>query len=248
MRSLTIHVLVAAGILTAAIAGPTSAADIVLKAPSPALTQSWQGFYFGPHLGYGLSRKKWIDNFPTFDGEVDADVMVDGAFGGFQVGYNLSYDWLLLGIEANVDWSAIGKKTFNCFSFGDQLCTSQPQWFGDLAARIGVIDGPRLFYVKGGLAWVHDRFTDYATCAGTQPIIKDGIPALCGDLLIANQARLGWLVGAGYEQFIARNWSVKFEYNYMDFGGRSVSFSDGGAGFFTEEIHQRMHVVKLGLH
>jgi len=33
----------------------------------------------------------------------------------------------------------------------------------------------------------------------------------------------------------------------MDFGGGSVPFTDGGNGFFTEDIHQKMHVIKVGL-
>ena len=62
----------------------------------------------------------------------------------------------------------------------------------------------------------------------------------------ADHTRFGWLIGAGIEHFFARNWSLKLEFSHMDFGGRSVPFEDGGTGFFTEEIHQRINVVKAG--
>jgi hypothetical protein len=50
----------------------------------------------------------------------------------------------------------------------------------------------------------------------------------------------------GLEYFFARNWSAKIEYDYVNFGSRSVPLTDGGAGFFTEEIHQRLNMTKLG--
>jgi hypothetical protein len=110
-----------------------------------------------------------------------------------------------------------------------------------------VIRGPALFYVKGGAAWAQDHFEDMATCAGSQPRSRAGITAACGDTFIGNQLRPGWLVGVGVEYFFASQWSAKLEYNYMDFGSRSVPLSDGANGFFTEEIHQRMNLIKVGL-
>jgi hypothetical protein len=77
--------------------------------------------------------------------------------------------------------------------------------------------------------------------------VSGGISAACGDPFFANQTRVGWLFGAGIEHFFARHWSLKLEYNHMEFGGRSVSFFDEGTDFFTEEIHQRINLVKLGI-
>jgi len=86
-----------------------------------------------------------------------------------------------------------------------------------------------------------------ATCAGSQPTSIGGISANCGDTFFANQTRIGRLIGAGIEHFFAKDWSVKVEYDYMDFGRRSVLFTDGEQGFFTEEIHQKVNVVKVGI-
>ncbi len=168
------------------------------------------------------------------------------ASAGFQLGYNYRTDWLLLGIEGEFSWSDIKSNNFACFTFGDQVCSATSEWFATLAGRIGYADGPSLFYFKGGAAWTRDHFTNLATCAGSQPTTRNGISAACGDTFYANQNRLGWLIGGGIEYLFATNWSLKIEYNYMDFGSRSVSFEDTGTGFFTEEIHQRVHIAKIG--
>ena len=73
------------------------------------------------------------------------------------------------------------------------------------------------------------------------------ISAACGDPFNANDTRFGWTVGGGVEYQFARNWSVWAEYDFMNFGGHSVPFTDGGSGFFTEEIYQKMNMVKVGV-
>jgi hypothetical protein len=100
--------------------------------------------------------------------------------------------------------------------------------------------------MKGGAAWARDKYTDRATCAGSQPIFRAGISADCGDTYIGQETRPGWTVGAGVEYRIAPNWSVKAEYNHMDFGKRSVWLVDQDGDRFTEEVHQRANVFKVG--
>jgi opacity protein-like surface antigen len=235
---------------------PASAADLapmfVRKAPVPIGTapvpvhDRWTGFYVGAHLGYGWGSKVWVDNFPVYDGAIDADTDVNGVLGGLQFGYNYRIGWLVLGVEGDFSWSDVHNTDFNCYSFGDQICSARIEWFADITGRIGAVYGPALYYVKGGAIWVDDRFTNLATCAGSQPISIDGISAACGDTFHAEQSRLGWLVGGGVEAYVARNWSVKLEYNYMNLGARNVPFEDENGNVFTSEIHQRVQLVKLG--
>lgn len=242
-----IRILLVLAMVIALGSAPSRAADVPLFVKARPAVDPWQGFYFGPHIGYGSSRKKYVDNYPVYDGEVDADIHADGVLGGFQLGYNHRIGSLLVGVEGDFSWSAMKKENFSCFPFGDQVCTAKPQLFADIAGRLGYIEGPWLVYAKGGIAFVQDRFENTATCAGTQPIARNGITADCDTPYFADHSRPGWLVGGGIETFIASNWSMKLEYNYMDFGARSVSFKDGNSGFYTEEIHQQVHIVKLGL-
>ena len=247
-RTSFVSALAGAGLLLLGAGGaPADAADIAVKAARPApVTDPWTGIYFGGHVGFGWGNKIFVDNFPVYDGEIDADTHPQGALGGLQLGYNYYFNGLVLGAEGEFSWSDVHKTDFSCFPFGDQVCSARAQWFATLAGRIGVTNGPTLFYLKGGAAVVHDHFDNLATCAGTQPTSRDGISAACGDPFSAEQKRLGWLIGGGIEHIIARNWSLKLEFSHMDFGSRSVPFEDGGTGFFTEEIHQRINVVKAG--
>jgi outer membrane immunogenic protein len=58
------------------------------------------------------------------------------------------------------------------------------------------------------------------------------------------------MVGAGLELGLSQNWSIKGEYNYMDFGTRrydAIACVGCLGPTFDEEIAQRLHVVKFGL-
>jgi outer membrane immunogenic protein len=227
------------------------AADIPLFVKArplpPVDLNPWTGFYAGAHVGYGWGNNQFFDNFPTPDGELDASPSIKGFLGGFQGGYNRQFNWLVLGAEGDFSWSGVRSGDFSCFRFGDQLCSAKPEWFGSVAGRLGVLYGSALFYAKGGAAWTDDHFTDLATCSGSQPRSRAGISAACGDPFFGDHTRPGWLLGLGIEYMFARNWSAKIEYDYMDFGHQSVPFSDGNNGFFTEDIHQKINLIKVGL-
>ena len=65
--------------------------------------------------------------------------------------------------------------------------------------------------VKGGGAWT--RSSDFLQLPG------GGLSEASG-----NWNASGWTVGGGLEWMFAPGWSVFGEYNYMDFGTRTVSF------------------------
>jgi outer membrane immunogenic protein len=211
------------------------------------LAVPWTGFYLGAHVGYGWGTKTFLDNFPTPDLALDAAPGISGIVGGMQGGYNYQINWLVIGVDGVFSWSGAQNSSFSCFSFGNQDCSAQPEWLAAATGRIGVALGPALIYAKGGAAWVEDHYTNIATCSGSQPRSRAGITAACGDLFTADNYRVGWTAGLGIEYQFAQNWFLRAEYDYMDFGGQSVSFSDGGTGFFTEEIHQKMNMVTVGV-
>jgi outer membrane immunogenic protein len=241
---LSIGAVTHAGVALGADLGPARAAPApvapILAAPL------WTGFHFGGHVGGAESKKKFIDNFPTFDGELDAAPILKGALGGIQAGFDYQLHGLVIGLEGDFSWGNVRDKKFSCFFFGDQVCSAESEWFASLAGRVGVAFGPALLYVKGGPAWAQDTYTDHATCAGSQPVFRAGIFADCGDTYVGQQTRHGWTIGGGVEYRIAPNWSLKAEYNHMDFGKKSVWLVDQDGDAFTEEVHQRADVFKVG--
>lgn len=221
---------------------PSRAADMVLKAPpEPVWAEPWTGFFIGGNVGGGFGNKKLYDIFPTPDFALDADTNMAGWVGGLQFGYNYQYKWLVVGVESDFDWSGV-HSNFGCFTFGNQQCTMNSEWFGTIVGKIGGVFGSALLYVDGGAAWTRDTMTDVATVTAT----RGGVQSLPGDLFLGSQIRAGWTVGVGVEYLLSHNWSVRAEYSYMNFGEQPLTVADGLGNAFPEEVKQTIQLVKVG--
>ncbi len=146
--------------------------------------------------------------------------------GGFQLGYNYQIDWLVVGVEGNFDWAGVR----NNFACGASVCFAEPEWFATAVGRIGAVFGPALFYVDGGAAWTHDTITN----------------VFASDAFLGSQMRPGWTIGAGIEYQVSHNWSVKLEYDYMNFGGQPVTLADDLGNSVSEDVKQQIQLVKVG--
>jgi outer membrane immunogenic protein len=217
-----------------------SAADLPVRAPMVAapVPFSWTGFYVGGHLGGGWGTKEWsneVDPAGSSPGFLGG-ATVNGALGGLQAGYNYQINSVVvLGIEGDFSWADV-HNTFDCFG-GSETCSSRAAWFASLTGRIGGTVDTTLFYLKGGVAWVHDKHSDSCPdCSAT------------GDLNVwdASETRTGWTLGAGVEYAFTRNWSAKAEYDYMDFGTKTVGFTSP-SGPENVDIQQRVHALKMGV-
>lgn len=226
------------------LAASAQAADLplVMKGPAVAPVYSpWTGFFVGGNVGAGFARERLYDIFPTPDFALDGSPDPAGWVYGLQVGYNYQFQSLVVGVEGTWDWSGVNS-SFGCFSFGNQHCSLNAEWFGTLVGRFGVVVGSALFYADGGAAWTRDFITNVATTAAA----RGGVPSLPGDVFDGNQIRTGWTVGGGVEYLLYRNWSVFAEYSYMDFGQRAINLSDGLGNAFPEEIKQTVQLVRFG--
>ena len=76
--------------------------------------------------------------------------------------------------------------------------------------------------------------------------------------LSASQSRWGWMAGIGVEYGLFDNWSAKVEYNYLDFGNKSVTLVGSacastiavttcGPLSHVQEVRQEIHLIKFGL-
>src|SRR5436305_707005 len=72
----------------------------------------------------------------------------------------------------------------------------------DIARRLGFGWDRVLIYGKGGEAWAFNRYDSRAVF----------------NTIGGEDTRSGWLGGAGIEYSYDSCWSVKAEYNYLDFG------------------------------
>ncbi len=140
---------------------------------------------------------------------------LSGYLGGLHAGYDVQFGKFVVGAVGEHSWSNIS---------GDS-CSNSPIVIGrvncgetdlkrisSLAARIGYTLQPNwLVYLKAGVAWA--KFEGAGTLFNV-----NGTPR---NLITNEGTSRGWLIGAGSEWAFARHWSLKVEYDYVDFGSNT---------------------------
>jgi len=195
--------------------GPAGAAvatpAMYAKAPRMLPLQTWAGFYFGAHAGYG-----WKDNdFSThfFNDAFVGGIKSRGWLGGGHAGYNWQYARAVAGLE--IDGSATGIKGSSLpvtSGFLSETLSDNVKYLGTVRGRLGWTPaGNWLLYGTGGLAWerVQRSSVDISLDPGfTRTLIED-----------RPRDHFGWVAGAGVESFIgSSNWIARLEYLHYDFG------------------------------
>ncbi|MFT4080269.1 outer membrane protein [Rhodomicrobium sp.] len=223
-------------LIGAAISGPlgANAADMyrapapTTYAPPPPVVQpnTWAGFYVGVNGGYAWGAGDDSVNLPS--GEKGARGDVDGGFGGGQIGYNFQSGNFVYGLETDIQAGRLNGKSSG--SDGSSAYTSREStdWFGTLRGRLGYAFGNTLLFGTGGFAYGGaNQKLDYA-----------------GVLFDNNDTRTGWTAGGGIEYKVSQNWSLKGEYQYVDFGKEDLS---SAAGNTIEGPETSFHTAKIGL-
>ena len=215
---------------------PAEAADLLLKAPPSSMpTNPWSGFYLGGHVGYGFGTQDIFSGFPTAGAAVNASTNLNGWIGGLQTGYNYQFKQLVLGVEGDFDWAG-ARRDFRCIASASQMCTATSEWFASLVGRVGVVFGPALFYLDGGAAWNFYKLDDVIAPSNALP----------SDFFSGSDIRPGWTLGIGVEYLLSHNWSLKAEYDFMEFGERSITLSDGSGVLSPQELKQTVQLAKVG--
>ncbi len=207
-----------------------AAADLpvlVRKAPASAAAYDWTGIFVGGHLGAGFSYRDWT----LVDGSIAE--AGDAAMLGGQLGLNYQFGKWVAGVEADLSWGNL--KDESLCPDGTNTCWTRQNWLAAVTGRIGYAFDPALFYVKGGAAFTR---AEYFKTAQVPSILDES----------ASGRRNGWTVGAGMEYALWRSWTLKLEYDYLDFGSRAYAMNNITTGAFVENIalRQKAHEVKLG--
>lgn len=212
-------------------------ASVACAGSSAALAQgfNWTGFYVGLNAGYAWGTADTSSSIaagtyfattsvPAVNRVGSGTVDAAGFTGGAQAGYNWQSGNLVLGLETDIQsfklgGSRSGSGVYPCcapavFSVNNSVDTD---WLLTFRPRLGMSLGNTLLYVTGGLAVtsLHGSatFSDNC-CVGTG---ARGAASHTG-------TKAGWTVGGGAEWALNRNWTLKGEYLYVDFG----SVTSGG--------------------
>jgi outer membrane immunogenic protein len=214
---------------------------LVLGSSSGALAQgipgrpgdepfAWTGLYVGVNAGYSWGRASThassttsIPGVPSsVAGSVTADV--DGWLGGGQIGHNWRSQRWIYGVEADFQWTGQDGEISGCAMLGCATLSYGLDWFGTVRGRLGYLLQPRsLLYVTGGLAYGHIS-ADLSTSAGqfNNPGASD------------STTKAGWVIGAGLERALDRNWTLRAEYLYMDLG--TIARAESSTTSFTSVL------------
>jgi outer membrane immunogenic protein len=152
-------------------------------APYPTIGYTgWTGFYAGVNASYAWAAAKW-DALPG------TSVHSDGFMAGGTLGYNYQFSSIVIGVEADLDWSGVDG---TCVA--GVACSTSNSYLGT---------------VRGRLGYSFDRLMPYLTAGGAYGDIKAaGL----------SKSNFGWVAGAGVELAIAANWTAKAEYLFVDLG------------------------------
>jgi outer membrane immunogenic protein len=189
-------------------AGPAAAADLPVKAPAPIIPPvfSWTGCYIGAHAGGGTMHDSFTTGFTGRNGETGT-----GGLAGGQVGCNYQDGNAVFGIEGEGYWSGIsGNRSENGpFTSFERNAKNKDDF--SIAGRVGLAFDRTLVYGKGGWVWGKFDFLQTITFPGNI------------ETLSQKGTLDGLLLGVGIEHALTRNWTIKLEYNFLDFGSKSLA-------------------------
>ncbi len=210
-----------------------NAADLPVRpAPAPVApvayappVYNWSGFYIGGNIGGGFADSSWSDPFTGGTNTFSKD----GFIGGGQIGANAQFNWLVVGIEGDFDWT--GLKGSGTDSLGNSINT-ETEWTSTATGRIGAAFDRLLVYGKGGVAFAHDL---------------SSLNDIAGGTASTNLTRIGWTAGAGLEYGLDRNWSAKIEYDYLGFGSEALNLPTPTFPAYTSNASLNVQEIKAGL-
>jgi outer membrane immunogenic protein len=260
--------------LLASVAGAALAAGGGAS-PAAAQTANWSGFYSGLYAGAAWTRSDATTTVPctepntppaylctTTPNTVSNAVAASGTgklfdthfTGGVHAGYNWQAGNFVFGGE--VDFGAFllnasrsvtarypiagiaGQATTNSYTVGTSV---DGDWLFTARGRVGFTTANRLFYATGGLALARltvantfsDDFTTGARGSGS-----------------ASSIRVGWTVGGGIERLLSKDWSVKVEYLYVNFGSLTalglIRHAAGYSQALNTSFDVSTHIVRAG--
>ncbi len=174
----------------------------------------WTGFYAGADASVVFNDAQLTSHQLGFTNP-STTCNMDADFSSFSPGIQLGYMYqfsnaIVSGIEVNTSFNTNQKHTFSCNSqfnhhvydqllFKDQVQTS----------------------IKGRLGWAQNwnkNILPYVTAGASFAHVGLSYDNEGGDHYSKTTTQPGWLIGAGVEWTFTEHWSLRTEYNYVDYG------------------------------
>ncbi len=243
----------AALLLAAVGTAPARGADIPVSAPAlkaaPTEFASWSGFYVGGAIGARWSHadthvSSWTQTYlgPIVQDNIAAcAVLRSPCINGpgldatsFRASPYLGYNWQLdrhwvVGVEADWGWAKNSSTYVGQYYPMNFFLRTPPgntfaveaRWDASARARLGYLVTPNvLLYATGGAGWMDVRTTSTCDASPTGFCPPGG---LTPPVLAHSKTLSGFTAGGGLEAMLSRNWILRGEYRYAQFGTFSAS-------------------------
>jgi outer membrane immunogenic protein len=221
---------------------------------------NWAGFYGGTNSGSAWSQHRGDLAVTAYQsdfvpGTGSATISPTGALGGGEVGYNWQQGRIVVGVEADADWSGVEDKaaaaagtvpTLFQTSAAVGTAKSELDYLGTFRGRVGYTTGRLLIYGTGGFAFggVKDQLS----------ITNNSLGSNATNIASVNstQTATGWVAGAGFEFAVSPSWSLKTEFLYIDLGSTTLSQSASAvppsfSALANLSVHHDYEILRGGL-
>lgn len=211
--------------------------SLASEAGSPAAAGFvWTGGYVGLQAGHA-----WGDSY--YDGGSGSFINHDpnGLIAGAYAGYNRQFGNLVIGAEADLNFSAIERDnapqehesgTSSDVHYG----AADVKWNGAIRARLGYGVDRFLPYIAAGVA-----FAKYDVAV----MHRAGMEDFMDYPHVQRSATLtGWTLGGGIEYAATDNLMVRAEYRYTDYGNEKWDDENWGEGL---SVDLKTHDLRLGV-
>jgi outer membrane immunogenic protein len=208
-----------------------------LPPPAKAAEDSTTGFYAGLTLGYGAGEDEVAEiNGPRTYFPDTGDVV-----GGALVGWQTHVDRVVAGVELEGGFLGQSGDIVRSDAFAHVQSTIDYDAYATLSGRLGLRVGEDwTVYGRLGVTVAELEARTFESCPLTGPC------NLVPGVATTQDSTWGYTVGAGLEHRIARQWSIRLEYQYTDFREELALPDGGGPGpGWTHEID--LHAVKAGV-
>jgi len=198
-----------------------------------AATADWSGLHVGLVAGEaGLSTSITPDYTNGFGYDNGGNGYDDyggkahgtggGAITGLDLGYNVQFGKAVLGVEGDYSVGSIGNSSPNTYI---PVATNRMNSFATARLRAGYALDNTLLYATAGLAFakISSSAVDYYL---SDPYYNESSTGL----------RTGFVVGAGLEQALTSNISVKLEALYANLGHSTTVDEEGDAFKFSNNV------------
>jgi outer membrane immunogenic protein len=216
------------------------AAAAVAALSMPAAAQSggdWSGPYGGVLIGAVAGDNTWHGINGAQGGQGGGNSLnavsydLDGAAFGGVIGYNLQMGNTVVGVEADIMLSNADGNGLGGVGRNDRPFSSEMNALGTVTGRFGQAMGSTLIYAEAGAAMIS---LDHSHTDGG------------GNVMTAGETRGGWVIGFGVEQQMANGWTLRGEFNHMQFNSSAVQLSGPGANS-AFAIDSEVNRLTLGL-